>query len=85
MDKLEGAFHLVGSEVVLLGLPYIQCLRDFDRVVHLCFGRTLLPGYKDAIAQFSASYRSLGISVTPKVKLFKPFLLFTPIMVFFLV
>ena len=67
LDKLEMAFHLVGTEVAFRGQPFVQCLKDFEQVVHLSFGRHLLPGYETAIARFSVSYRDLDISVTPKV------------------
>ena len=67
LDKLDLSLQKLGPEVTLKGLPYLQCLRNFDQVVHLCFGQKLLPGYELAISNFSDTYRDLGISVTPKV------------------
>ena len=33
----------------------------------MCFGQDLLPGYRNAICEFSKLYRCLGISISPKV------------------
>ena len=42
-------------------------LVNFKKVVDSCFGKTLDPNFRTFIANFSFSYRQLGISVTPKV------------------
>ena len=56
------------DDVVLRGLPYVDTFRAFDRVVTMCFGVNLIPGYEAAIQRFKSSYLNLEISVTPKVK-----------------
>ena len=55
------------GEAVVFGLPFVKTFRDFHKVVQSCFRSDLQDGYKDDIATFSSSYKSLGISVTPKV------------------
>lgn len=59
------------EDVVLNGLPYIHAFRAFDRVVSMCFGVALKPGYEVAIQQFRTAYLDIGISVTPKVYLLR--------------
>ena len=61
------------ADVYFRSLPYIQALRDFGKIVHLCFGQLLLGGWQEAIAKFTVSYKALvsssgkPISITPKV------------------
>ena len=52
---------------IVEAMPYIVVLKAFDKVVHSCFGVTLVEGYKENITMFSKLYRELGITVTPKV------------------
>ena len=47
--------------------PFVDCLRYFYEVEKSCFGMTLDPTWKQKIEDFEKSYRSLNISVTPKV------------------
>ena len=44
-----------------------RTLANFNKVVEACFGQDLDPGFRSTIKEFEKSYRSLGISVTPKV------------------
>ena len=50
-----------------MALPFVHIFRAFHEVVKACFGKNLLPDYKEKIKRFSASYRRLNISITPKV------------------
>ena len=68
VDKLERLVMRLDMEVTIEALPFTQTLRLFEKVVTACFGQTLDPGYKDNIDAFARQYRSLDISVTPKVK-----------------
>ena len=67
VDKLEREVMKLKTETCIEVLPYIETLRSFDRVVSSCFSQSLDPGYERNIETFSTKYRSLGISVTPKV------------------
>ena len=51
------------GDVIIRGLPYIETFRAFDKVVKMCFGVVLQPGYESAID----SYMNLNLTVTPKV------------------
>ena len=44
-----------------------RTLANFNKVVEACFGQDLDPSFRTTIKDFEKSYRSLGISVTPKV------------------
>ena len=67
MDLLERLLMKGSFETVTKGLPFIQAMRAFNRVVSTCFGATLSPDYKAAINEFKRVYWTLGISTTPKV------------------
>ena len=64
------------TEAITNGLPYIQAMRAFSRVVDSCFSQTLSPDYKAAIREFKRVYLELGIFITPKVTIDQQFLLF---------
>ena len=68
LDKLEQCLMKESPDAVVNGLPYIETLRALNKVVHTCFGVSLISTYKDNIVKFSKLYRELGISVTPKVR-----------------
>ena len=67
VDKLERDVKNLDFETAAKALPFVETLRKLDRVVTACFGQTLDPQYDDFIDAFSKQYRSLDISVTPKV------------------
>ena len=68
VDKLDrDVKNLLDFETAAKALPFVETLRHLDRVVTACFGQTLDPAYEDYIDAFSYQYRSLGISITPKV------------------
>ena len=49
-------------------LSLVAVLHAFKEVVDKCFGKHVVPGYKEAICSFSQLYRKVvGLSVTPKV------------------
>ena len=64
VDKLEAYFgkHNVG----LQGAKYIEILRDFNKVVQGCFGKTVSETYVEDIDKFSRDFRGLSISVLSK-------------------
>ena len=66
-DKLEEELMKQCGDVDINGLPYIETLRAFDKVVSTCFVVSLQPGYEGAIEIFRISYLNFNISVTPKV------------------
>ena len=45
---------------------FVQCLKSFDLVKKACFGKDLSEDWLEKIRAFENSYRSLGISITPK-------------------
>ena len=45
---------------------FVQCLKLFDLVKKACFGKVLSADWLEKIRAFEKSYRSLGISITPK-------------------
>ena len=69
IDLLQQNLEQECDDVILNGLPFIQTFRAFSAVVDFCFGVKLKPGYEDKIKDFKKSYLSLGITVTPKVKI----------------
>ena len=69
LDILERDILMESGEAVVVGLPFVKTFRDFRKVVQSCFRTDLQDGYKDDIITFSRSYKSLGISITPKVSL----------------
>ena len=68
IDKLEVLLMRECPDRIVEAMPYIVVLKAFDKVVHSCFGVTLVEGYKENITMFSKLYRELGITVTPKVQ-----------------
>ena len=66
-DKLDRDVKELDFETAAKGLPFVETLRLLDKVVTACFGQTLAPDYEKHIENFSKQYRTLGISVTPKV------------------
>ena len=46
---------------------YIDCMQKFNKVVHECFRKSLMPDYQESIEKFQKSFLALGISVAPKV------------------
>ena len=54
LDELE---KVVLSEVPRR-VPIVQCIKDFKAVKDSCFGRTLEPGYQQAIIKFKNSFLS---------------------------
>ena len=69
VDKLERDIMNLDFDTAAKALPFVETLRKLDRVVSACFGQSLDPQYEDLIDDFSKQYRSLSISVTPKVKI----------------
>ena len=67
VDKLEREVMKLDMEYAIPALPFVHTLRKFDKVVSSCFAQILDPAYENHIEAFSTQYRSLGISVTPKV------------------
>ena len=67
VDMLEQDVKKLDFETATKAIPFVDCLRKLDKVVTSCFGQTLDPAYEDHITAFSQQYRSLDISVTPKV------------------
>ena len=73
LDSLELELSKYSAGTCMKGLPYIRVLRAFDKIVAICFGNDLLPGWEQHLAEFTQSYRELRsskdipISITPKV------------------
>ena len=67
IDILERDIMEMDPETIIKLLPFVQCLRKFEKVVTACFGQTFDLSYGTYIDEFSTTYRSLDISVTPKV------------------
>ena len=42
----------------ILALPFVECLRQFDKVVSACFGQSLNPGYSEPPAGHEVSRMS---------------------------
>ena len=71
MDSLEQIImDTTSQETLLKALLFVEALRLFHHVEGACFGQLLEPNYKDCIKKFMAAYRSLGISIPLKVKIF---------------
>ena len=72
--SLEDHLKCQSKDMYERGLPYILTLRDFNEVVHCCFGNELLEGWQESISRFTYSYKQLRnnkgcpVSITPKVK-----------------
>ena len=68
VDKLErDVKHLLDFETATKALPFVESLRLLDKVFTACFGQALDPDYKECIDAFSGQYRTLGITITPKI------------------
>ena len=67
VDTLERDVKTLNFDSATKALPFVNCLRRFDRVVTACFGQSLDTAYEKLISAFSKQYRTLNISVTPKV------------------
>ena len=67
VDILQQELELHSEVALLNGLPYVQTMRAFSKVVSSCFGMSLEESYKDDIAEFKRLYLSLKVSITPKV------------------
>ena len=48
-------------------VQFVNAFTAFSVVVESCYGKDLLPNYKEAISQFQSKYNQLNISVTPKI------------------
>ena len=67
MDILQQELEQHSEVALINGLPFIQTMRSFSKVVSSCFGMTLVESFKEDISEFRRLYLSLEISVTPKV------------------
>ena len=67
VDLLERDVLMESVSVKINGLPYIQTMRSFKKVVERCFTVDLKPDYEEAIQEFKQDYLGLGVSITPKV------------------
>jgi len=63
VDKLEKIAPKENNEVQQV----VKVLKDFKTIKDMCFGKEVKSDYRVAIKEFEASYKLLGISVTPKV------------------
>ena len=63
VDKLKKIVPKENTEVQQV----IKVLKDFKTIKDMCFGKEVKSDYRVAIKEFEASYKLLGISVTPKV------------------
>ena len=66
-DKLLSRLDQEGINVVKSGQPIIETMKAFNEVVEGCFGKELVDGYKEKISKFKECYKSLDLSITPKV------------------
>ena len=72
VKELKEAVMVLDNELTIQKtLPFVETLRRFDKVVDACFGQKLDRHYQADITSFSQQYRSLNISITPKVILDK--------------
>ena len=69
VDKLQREVMKLDLGIIVQVLPFVEALRKFDKVVSSCFSQILDPDYETHIKDFSSHYRSLNISVTPKVNI----------------
>ena len=70
LDRLELELINHSDLAAVMGLPFVQALRAFSRVVDSCFGNGLLESYIEDILEFKRLYVSLGVRITPKVIFF---------------
>ena len=52
VDLLERDLMNESSEAITNGLPFIQALRAFSKVVDVCFSQALDPTYKSSVQEF---------------------------------
>ena len=74
VDSLERDVKMLDFVTATKALPFVETLRQLNKVVTSCFGQTLDHEYENHINAFSKQYRSLGISITPKVSNFHKYL-----------
>ena len=72
VDSLERDGKMFDFIIATKALPFVETLRQLNKVVTSCFGQTLDCEYENHINAFSKKYRSLGI--TPKVLNFYKYL-----------
>ena len=72
VDLLERELHKESADVLLKGLEFVQVFRAFLKVVNSCFGVSLKSSYEADILEFKRVYKSLDITVTPKVTCWFP-------------
>ena len=65
IDSFELFFH--ESSLRVSAAKYIKVLRDFEKIVHGCFGKSLSSTYVKDLEEFSTSYRNLWASIPLKV------------------
>ena len=66
--NMKVTVNKLDPEIIAKAAPYLVTLQKFETVRNACFGQLVEQNYGDTIRQFSDSYRSLGISITLKVK-----------------
>ena len=67
LDSLDCQIKMKHGPKVFQCIPVIETLRSFNNVVKACFSSSLDENYKEIIGQFTRDYKSLNISITPKV------------------
>ena len=67
LDILERELMKESTGLNVVTLPILQVFCTFRKVQKSCFGMEVKPDFRNQIAEFSRVYRSLEISVTPKV------------------
>ena len=67
---LEQRLETQSPDVIAKAKSYLDCFKAFGAVVESSFGLERKEGWSEDIDKFSQIYRSLGISVTPKVNIF---------------
>ena len=70
LDQLQFELEQESELAILNGLPFIHTIRAFSKVVDDCFGQTLLDSFLGNIKMLKRLNLLLGVTVTPKVKLF---------------
>ena len=55
VDILERDIMKMDPETIIKSLPFVQCLRKFEKVVTACFGQTLDLSYGAYINEFSTT------------------------------
>ena len=67
IDSFELFFH--ESSLGVPAAKYIKVLKDFEKIVHGCFGKSLSSTYVKDLEEFSSSYRNLMATIPLKVHL----------------